>query len=689
MSIIKKTDNLESLYFGDITDPKEYEEGDIPIFGMEVGDNRISCSPYRRVVTMEHIVQEDVYRMVTSIPDTYVSADHFDIAETLTIIPRDPLESIGYAKKHGTKNLGFIDTVALRVIVTAEANDKIHSSTNSGKSDWIGSRMLSPREELKWLIHLASFFQDGILGTHRNKSPKYLPRRMGGSNCPPLFGHFENTYLYLLAYKNGSYSRVYGSAINELRDSVSRMDSGEPAKAPLCDLLSKKGDYLHCTFANMILLQKFEENLPMALYKSMGNSAEVAGFESRMLSTKRLITKSQALVEQDRAERITRALFSVDGVKNFELDIRIKEREIRENFKFARSANAAVQRLLAREGNRQDAEILMKEFGYEVNMNGVPELTFEDVKWLVKYKGQGEIFSYEDIPVAEDMYIRAEISREETLRVKGIKLLPEFNYKPRKYVETKAKIGLWRISEDMEEWADNRILELSQERERLGAPLVKEQVMRIIREKPEWVRDDGLIVLKLREIAKFSPISTNVIVTADSRLCYTASRLTGLNIVQLDPIECILRLKPPELSVDNCAEVLYPIIDTVNKTIINYCPKAEHLLVDTASVEAFASRLTNLNKDGKENGIIYHTQLVYAYHLDNGERVSVKRTREQKHPGRMTFVLYSTNDTFPRKILEEVESDRSKPPIARRVVNSAVRLAKKGRRTAADLWKRG
>jgi hypothetical protein len=385
---------------------------------------------------------------------------------------------------------------------------------------------------------LASFIQDGCLNTIKNDEPKYLPGIIGGSGCPSLWDNHANTYLYLLAYKNGTYARVYASAISEARQCVAQLDSGVPASPVLCQRLREKQEYLHATYAQSVmvppkpLLKGAFGQDPVPLYTASGSVAFLQGAERRLIATRKVITRLDAEVEAQRSLRIHLFLFGTETGPRQVLLNQLEHRLAAENYGHAFRANAAVKSLLDREASGHEVTELIREFGFKDSGSGRKVLSLDDIMWLCS-GGKGVAYTIDDLLPSYDMYLREEVSLEETMRVPGINLTPKIG---KHYVTktTVAKIGIWDTNPSLDAWADRFIGQMNLTREMGIIPSARD-VLSFLREDREWVSDDSIIIESVRQDTFGLPNQTVLVVTTDRKLCKTISEATGNYVVIVHP----------------------------------------------------------------------------------------------------------------------------------------------------------
>lgn len=556
----------------------------------------------------------------------------FNFCEVSTSIPSAREQSIEYAKKTGFGNLGFQDSPSLRLVLAVSKGDNSHSSTAVGKASMLGNqlRACNPNGS-KFRMELASYMQDSCLGATSMPDPKYLPGIMGGCGVPSLFGNPVNDYLYVKAFKGGSYSRVYGTATEEAKDAVFKLDMGIPADVVLCNRLRQKQDYLHGTYANLVLVPPETlgglrtESLPPPLYGKMGTNSLVAGCEMRLLRTKRLLTQSSALLEIDRTWRLQQTLVGLMSVETSERAAKEISRAGRKRFDGALSSNAAFVNLLNRKANGSEVETLIRE-GFHPVTTGVMAFTKENAKWLF-YGGRGQGYNIADIPSSEDMYVRDEVSMEVTMKISGIPISPIFNRRPPAKIWTVTRLGLWQIDGDQEQWADRIVNRLSSLRRPGHQTLDYSEVIPVLEEDREWVSDDTYIIGAVsRDTAEEPRSQTVLLISSDKRLANQLAQTTANFVVRIEPGPLALKLGLSTMSsttvipIEMVTSLLRPGFFS-DKMI----PEPNRMYIDTGSVSATLLRM------GKEQNSLgskvnyYHRELTSAGYTSNGRVSEVRR----------------------------------------------------------------
>jgi len=147
--------------------------------------------------------------------------------------------------------------------------------------------------------------------------------------------------------------------------------------------------------------------------------------------------------------------------------------------------------------------------------------------------GQGENYSLRDITLSEDIFVREEVSAEETFKIQGLPLRPYIGTGERIY-STKTKVGLYQISTTMEEWSENLLGRLITSRDRLNRPLEPHEVGPICDIDPEWVNDDSVIIAQCHRecsgpMAKYSVI----LISDDRRLANQMAETCNVSVLRI------------------------------------------------------------------------------------------------------------------------------------------------------------
>jgi len=589
------------------------------VIGREAGDDRVDFSPSSTTLALGLIVQERVMDMSTSIEDTFISKELYNFCEVTSSIPHARQQSLEHAKKGGFRNLGYVDSPPLRLVLDVRKGTGDHSSTEVGKCSMLGIRVRDTKPQLRLRMELASALQDACLRTSSMKEPKSMPIELGGCGSPPKWGDPRNLFLYMKNFRKGTYDRVYGSAVHEVKRAVQDADRGLPSTVLLADMLRARQDYLHATYAEKIAVPSPEllgkvDGMPPPLYKSVGVTSGVSGVERRLVRAKLILPLRDAKLEWDRESHLTEIMFGTRTVKSSLLAEVRDLRKSRKRFGDAISGNSAFQNLLRRRADGSEIEKLRDE-GFGIVASGRLSFAYLDAVW-VSEGCKGEIFTLADLPRSQDMYLRTEVSNERTMKVPGLLLHP-VGRSGRRLVETVTRLGLWQISTSMENWCIEKVQRLQELRDHWNGDPPAERIRAVLRDNPEWVADDSLITARVFEDIR-GEISTQTIVllTRDKRLCRQLAQTTDTIVVGVDPLVVLNAF--PDRVYDARMEVTPYDIETILGgewfSAKGIRPPA-HCYVDTGSVE---SALMNMRAD-VEPGVL-HREVLSEVYIHNGHR---------------------------------------------------------------------
>lgn len=620
--------NLESIRPGPRSNNK--------VFGMEVGDDRIDTSRDPRALAMALVCQERVLDMKTSKEDTYISNAIWNFTEVTNSIPCAPEGSFHHARRVGNfKDLEYTDTVILRLIVDCSKGDSSHSSTAVGKAGMLASRMNTPRSEHRSDLHLASYIQDASLRTGYSPDPKYLPSIMGGSGARALFDNPTNLYLSVKAYRGGGYDRLYGSATQEAIQCLGRLDRGKGATPVLCSRLRDRQEYLHGTYADKILIppERFKKRgvvaLPDPLYESVGSQNMFQAVEQRLVRTKALIGRREAEREVEKTLKTHDALIGMTSTM-YAFEQWKRARSIaRRKFDSALQANTAFSRLLSRSANGTEVETLIREGFLSVGC-GVTQFTKWDAKWLFS-GGKGETFTIENLTTTEDMFIRSEVSTEESFKVGGIPL--EFTTHGKTRVEeTTCRVGLYQINSNMLSWSDKVLSDLRDRRDQMQSILRPSDLLDVFKRDLEWVNDDTMLVAQcLHDTEEFTKFFSVILVSDDRRLANQMANTANVNVYRIGAREVVTSLPLKSWNSQTVIDVkeLWALrwinIDQTNKA-----NRPSKVYIDTGSVAAFCANYSRgQDGEGQPGEKLYRRDLISYGRNHDGKRYSQYRIAEQ------------------------------------------------------------
>jgi hypothetical protein len=564
-------------------------------FGMEVGDDRVTASSSTLDLALMHVVQEKVMKMETSYDDTFISCKYYNLAEVTSIIPRSSTGSFHHARKSGNEfsDLEFVDDSPLRVLMDVlKGSKEAHASTVTGKASFIRSR-LKTRPEVLGKVNIANFYQDSLLNSSRASDPKYLPSAMAGTNVPPLFDEGENIYLYVHCFRGGTYERIYGSATNEAEDCI-RMtdDSGIPQSLWLCQALRLKQLYLHATYDDKLAVPRREilaSRLPEPLYPSLGPGCGSTAVEQRLMRAKVLLTQRDAEVELERMDKFELVLFGSIPKSYADKLSKIDSRNRSKAFGGALQANTAFMSLLNRKAVAEDMDHMLYK-GFNVLHVGARRFTLLHSEFIAR-GCKGDVSSLEDLSQTYNMYLRDEISCEESLKVPGIPLLRQTGQGSNLSFTT-TKVGLYNISQTQEAWASGLAEKLKDLREVEQGPISPELVRDLYFKNREWVSDDLLIISKVTDFAMKENLSYRDIVgiiTTDVKECRRAANSANVTVAMIHPSTYYEAVRcNPKISPTGDYFRPNPVLKSIDKV---QGKALAAVIIDTGSMCAHLSKL--------------------------------------------------------------------------------------------------
>jgi hypothetical protein len=536
-------------------------ERSIP-FGMEVGDDRVSASLTPLPLIMEVVVQERIFQMKTSWKDTCLSSLHWNFCEVTSIIPRYIEGSLNVCRKTGFDNVEFVDAPVMRLIGDYQKASRDHSSSAVGKSSLLAKKIRNCRLSCKPRLQLSNWIQDGCLRTNQSTEPKYLPWILGGSGATPVYEYWGNTFLYMLSYKHGTYTRVYATAIQELRNAVDDIAQNKPFNYPiLSDRLRQKQEYLHYTYDNLVLVPQRDK---ISLKESIGKKAEklspiyqskqpncyTQGVVKRLIATRNVLDRRGAELEIAYSDKLAVYLF---GTRNFRDSEKLRKQsslEQRKEYEYALRGNSAAQRLLDRVATGNEPAQLIKD-GWLVSTAGQRDLWLDQIRWVCEGMYDiDHVYTAEDIPQNFELYLTEELSLTNAMRVPDIPLISRTKQGIIART-TKAKFGLYQVPDQEIVWSKQVILELKRLRELYqGRPPDNKDILRVVSNTREYVSDDPIIIQLVTEAVKLD-VRSIVIFTNDRKLVqHIAWRFPATTVIRMLPRILWFALKKNSVPTD-------------------------------------------------------------------------------------------------------------------------------------------
>jgi hypothetical protein len=331
---------------------------------------------------------------------------------------------------------------------------------------------------------------------------------------------------------------LYGTATQEIRKCLEEMDRGIPSVPVLSLSLRDREEYLFGTYANQVAVPSqsmkiFSEELPTPLYEAAGTRNDISAVEHRLLRAKVLIPKTQALIELDRMKRIHSIIFSGRNA-NYQRELDKRENRLaRKKFGDALRANSAFKNLIDRKSTGQDMPKLIQQ-GWMVISTGQREFTREHADWLFQ-GGEGKTSSIRDIIRPENMYLRDEISVEESMKVGDIPLRVMYSRRTQTY-HTTTRVGLYQINKSMLEWSQ-QVGDKLREAALIKKPIPRHLVTHILSKDREWVNDDTLIISEcIKDTSGRDDRTEVLLVSTDKRLANQLCQTCNVIVVLVDPI---------------------------------------------------------------------------------------------------------------------------------------------------------
>jgi len=251
----------------------------------------------------------------------------------------------------------------------------------------------------------------------------------------------------------------------------------------------------------------------------------------------------------------------------------------------ALNANSAFQHLLDRKANPSDVNKLIND-GMLFITYGAKEFSKADAIWL-NAGGRSETLSIDMLTGSEDMFLRDQVSTEESFRVGGIHLQPVIGHQPVPVV-TRNRAGLYEISQPMVEWAENICTTLRSKWDGIH-PLTFDTILETYTMNPEWVQDDSLIIAKcLADVSQLSGLRTVFLISDDKKLGNQVSNTCNVVCVRFSARD-IVRCYPQKWGVDT--EIPYELL-------IRHCPRNHATITkpigtyyDRGSIAAMCAKL--------------------------------------------------------------------------------------------------
>jgi hypothetical protein len=271
---------------------------------------------------------------------------------------------------------------------------------------------------------------------------------------------------------------------------------------------------------------------PQPIYEAAGVSNAIRSVEARLHRTKHLLTKRDALVEWMRTSKLHNQLFSYINVNEQLRSEKLNNLTRRSEFEFALQANTAFQRLLDRKASGQEVPELMRQ-GFLAISTGQREFTKSMALWVTE-GGKGLYHSILDLTSSEDIFLRKEVSSEESLKVGGIPLKPIVGGKILPQT-TVTRVGLYQINGSMLAWAENTVQKL-EALAQTQRPIPRDLLLSSLSEDREWVNDDSLLIaVAIQDTVNKSDVDYVVLISSDRRLANQMSHTCNVTVILVEP----------------------------------------------------------------------------------------------------------------------------------------------------------
>jgi hypothetical protein len=309
----------------------------------EVGDDFIAFTNQPAIAVMESVLATELFGMVISKDDTFLSKKFGNFTEKYVLMPQDRMDLVGITTnvKGGARATPVIDIPPLRA--TLPVDPQVRSNVNSleGKMTLFARSLAyskgGPDELLNWKF---SIFQDVLLGvgTQGDKFP-YIPAAIGGYDKPIPMCCEANLDRALKWFKRGRYR---GLIITILTRANTLINGNDFVRDPFIEHVRSMYEGFDATYVN------YKRNMPITKGKvpkeAMGmmlgefstNNATNAAL--RRLRAARVVVSERDLIVANEVEAYVKGLLSSDP-SDFKMLKEQAEREYREATTFCNSMN--------------------------------------------------------------------------------------------------------------------------------------------------------------------------------------------------------------------------------------------------------------------------------------------------------------------------------------------------------------
>jgi hypothetical protein len=281
----------------------------------------------------------------------------------------------------------------------------------------------------------------------------------------------------------------------------------------------------------------------------------------------------------------------------------------------------------------------------------------------VYLNGQGENYSLNDVSLSEDIFVREEVSAEETFKVAGIPLRPFFSH-GEELRPTKSKVGLYQINSTMEEWSENLLERLRRARDQKGHPLSPIEVGPIFDQDREWVNDDsGLIAQCHRDVSDTRSKHIVALVSSDRRLANQMAETCNVTVCRILPTSYVLGCQLRGLNIQ---EVNEELLVAANLFV-------DHIYLDMGSISACAVQYTEID------GFTYH-RILHSTGWDEESRfskITLKKIRQVRFQREMHYPV----------LRPKLWRSTSRPEESVYSTHSSWRSSRRSSRSDASWWR--
>jgi len=257
-------------------------------------------------------------------------------------------------------------------------------------------------------------------------------------------------------------------------------------------------------------------------------------------------------------------------------------------------------------------------------------------RWLSK-GAKGETLNIFDIPSTSDMYVRTEVSIEESLKVGDIQLRVQGKSKwiPQRTI---TKVGLYEITDAMEQWCEDKLDALIALRNEKGGPLIRSEILPIFLKDREWVNDDSLLIAECIERTKdLGRESVVALVSTDQRLANQMCRQANVIVMLIDPVS-LVRAFPTKIwnsTSTLTSEELFSAYPNTNRYSNR---KPVFVLIDSGSLSSSLANIEIEEDDLTNTFIMYKIESLESGFMPDGRRKEKVKREKLLLPSTVSFL---------------------------------------------------